>query len=511
MRTLLLVLAVLTAPAVAAGAQETDAPDGTRIAIADVSGIPVDQLSAPLRADIDALVGTTIMSERLAALVTRIEDEKPDAVAAARRTLQPDGDAHVTFVVARINDDPELLANINARYVIESVSVAGSVREEFFKQPVRDQLHAVVGQRLDPQEAERLTHLLASNLPRLSGFEVKRRFERGSQQGQIRLIFDVSLSGDWGKDMVMLGGPLAIPRQPKIVYHAYQGWSALVNFPITINRTTLSFGLAIANEDDLLEQYSGFRFRFGRTHVGTNRLGVSVDVSRFTQSWRDATLSAVAADSSIPAPYEKRVTLDPRVTIKPIRSVGLTAGLLLASLDPLGVGASAVDSAAILGASTNRQWITGGARHYVSAGYELHAASSGTSSDYDYTRHQVSAAYDYTQRRNGFHAKWLFGRARGDVPMFERFALGDTNTLRGWNKFDLSPAGGTRMFHQSLEYRYGVAGVFLDAGSVWTATGSADTKYSIGAGLQDFRGFLTIAVPLQADDRRVVFMMGLRF
>ena len=67
------------------------------------------------------------------------------------------------------------------------------------------------------------------------------------------------------------------------------------------------------------------------------------------------------------------------------------------------------------------------------------------------------------------------------------------------------------MFHQSLEYRYGVAGVFLDAGSVWTATGSADTKYSIGAGLQDFRGFLTIAVPLQADDRRVVFMMGLRF
>ena len=35
----------------------------------------------------------------------------------------------------------------------------------------------------------------------------------------------------------------------------------------------------------------------------------------------------------------------------------------------------------------------------------------------------------------------LAGTISGRAPLFERFALGDTRTLRGWNKFDVDQWG----------------------------------------------------------------------
>src|SRR6478735_1117317 len=46
------------------------------------------------------------------------------------------------------------------------------------------------------------------------------------------------------------------------------------------------------------------------------------------------------------------------------------------------------------------------------------------------------------------------GILNGDAPLFERFTLGDSSTLRGWSKFDLAPVGGTRVAHGSLEYTF---------------------------------------------------------
>ena len=105
MRTLLFLLALLVVPssalAHATGAQATngqaatapatDAPEGTRIAIAGVigpSGTPetnqklFDSLSAELRGEIGSLVGTPIVRDKLDAIALRIETEKPDMVAA---------------------------------------------------------------------------------------------------------------------------------------------------------------------------------------------------------------------------------------------------------------------------------------------------------------------------------------------------------------------------------------------------------------------------------------------
>ena len=55
------------------------------------------------------------------------------------------------------------------------------------------------------------------------------------------------------------------------------------------------------------------------------------------------------------------------------------------------------------------------------------------------------------------------------APLFERFTLGDSATLVGWDKYDIAPAGGDRVVYSSIEYRYTGLALFLDVGSVWDA------------------------------------------
>jgi outer membrane protein assembly factor BamA len=202
--------------------------------------------------------------------------------------------------------------------------------------------------------------------------------------------------------------------------------------------------------------------------------------------------------------------LNPEVTVRLWPHLGVSGGLMATWLDSLTPGTTSQVNAITFGLSSGRRWVTDAGTHTLSGSYELHAAP-GFNGDLDYTRHLVTGKYHLRQGRSTLIGDVRFGRATGDVPLFDRFVVGDTNTLRGWNKFDLNPAGGTRMSYQSVEYRYWFLGVFLDAGSVWDASGHADTKYSTGFGLQDDHAFITVAFPLEDTDHAVTFMMGLRF
>ena len=46
------------------------------------------------------------------------------------------------------------------------------------------------------------------------------------------------------------------------------------------------------------------------------------------------------------------------------------------------------------------------------------------------------------------------------VPLYQPHS----KTLRGWDKFDISPVAGNRMFYGSLEYRYAGVGMFANYG-----------------------------------------------
>jgi outer membrane protein assembly factor BamA len=99
----------------------------------------------------------------------------------------------------------------------------------------------------------------------------------------------------------------------------------------------------------------------------------------------------------------------------------------------------------------------------------------------------------------------------GHAPLFERFALGDSATLRGWNKFDLDPVGGSRVIHGSIDYRYAFFHAFYDTGAVWDRTQDREQKQSAGVGFK-VEGFqLAVAFPIRAGHTEPVFLAGMNF
>jgi hypothetical protein len=500
--TLLLLILVLGAPWQAARAQDVEARDGAIIESVDLRGLPRDSLSPGLRRELDALTGEPLDPRRLTEIAARIEGEHPDVVAAVRSVARPDDRARVIFLAARISDDGSLVENINARYTVESVEIRG-VPEADISRSLRVRLQTLVGRRLDHDEADELNDLLEDERP---DFTVERRISRGSERGRIRVVFEFSERE----------GTRWIPFTPtrsKFVYHSEQGWSGALDIPMGGRDHRVTAGFAFSNNDDLVEEYSGVRVAFESRRLATERLGARVEVARFNNTWRESTLFALAADPAIPEPYRTRVTIEPSVTFGLTPNVRVTGGVSLSELESLERSPeSLMASSVVTRVDYDQRWYRrDDVAQRVEASYELRTSAEALESDLSYRRHLARVRYRYTHRRNTVIAGVAFGGITGGAPLFERFTLGDSTTLRGWNKFDLAPAGGNRLFHSSLEYRYHGIGAFLDGGSVWDHNGEMRFRLSSGFGVQTNNAFVTLAFPLNADDLNVTFTMGVRF
>jgi|RhiMethySRZTD1v2_1073278.scaffolds.fasta_scaffold106613_2 hypothetical protein len=501
MRTLALLVLLLGLSFVQANAQEADAPEGAIIDSVEMSGFSPYSLSPGLQKEFDSLVGSPLNRERLNQLVSRIEGEQPEMVAAVRSVVRPDSKAHVIFLVARISEDTDLSENINARYVVESVDLEGPSSD--VSQQLRDDLQRLVGKRLDTEEADRLKERLEKELP---GRDVARRISKGSESGRIRVVFEI-IEQPWI--------PFA-PTRSKLIYHAQQGWSGVLDIPITSSRSRHRFtaGVVFNDIDELIEEYSGFRLGFESRKIGTDKLGVRLDFARFNDTWEDATLSALALNPGIPEPYRNRLTFEPAVTFAFSPSVRLTGGVSLSDMESL---MHAPDSqkanAWVAGVSADHTWRSDDGRSQQTAegSYSLRAAADELDSDLIYKRHFGQARYRYEQGRSEAIGSISLGYVSGEPPLFERFSLGNSTTLRGFDKYDIAPAGGERMFHSSIEYRYAHVAVFFDTGSVWDRDADAKIRYSTGFGVHGDNFFLTLGFPLNGDDASPIFMMGVRF
>jgi len=501
MRTLALLVLLLGLPCVAANAQESDAPEGAIVDSVEMSGFSPYSLSPGLQKEMDTLVGAPLRRERLNELVSRIEGEQPEMVAAVRSVARPDGKAHVIFLVARISDDTDLSENINARYIVESVDLEGPVSD--ISQQLRDDLQKLVGKRLDTEEAEQLKERLENELP---GRDVARRISKGSEAGRIRVVFEV-VDEPWIR---------FAPTRSKLVYHSEQGWSGALDIPFSrsSSRHRFTAGFIFNDIDELIEEYSGFRLGFESRKIGTDKLGVRLDFARFNETWEDATLSALALNPTIPEPCRNRLTFEPTVTFAFTPSVRLTGGVSLSDMESL---THAPDSqkanAWVAGISADHTWRAqdGSASQSLEASYGLRAAVEGLDSDLFYKRHLGRASYRYTQGHSEALASISLGYISGQPPLFERFSLGNSTTLRGFDKYDIAPTGGERMFHSSIEYRYHHVGVFFDTGSVWDRDVDAKIRYSTGFGVNNDNFFLLLGFPLNGDDATPIFMTGVRF
>jgi hypothetical protein len=483
-----------------ASAQQTDPPEGATIASAQVSGFDLGKLSPGLQEEIARLQGSALNRARLAEVAARIEEEQPRFVAAVRVAQAPEDEVRVVFVVAHMRDQ-DRRANINARYLIEDVQIRG-IPETDVSAEVRAELQTLVGKPLGSDDVTQLEAKLRDALP---DHEVNRRAIRGSRPGEVRLRFVVNKneSARWLHFE---------PLKSNTVYHSDQGWGAFLDFPIGGRDFRFTPIFAIDNGDDLIEEYSGFGLRFESRKLGTERLGASIEWTSFDQTWRNATLSALDANPLIPGLYDDRSTVTPMIRFAVTQQLSVGGGVSITELEPLaGVPESQSANAAIVAVRYDDQWERAGDSHDLNAVFTLRDASGTLESDFDYTRYLGQAEYEYRRGRHTVQAWGMAGGITGAAPLFERFSLGDSRTLRGWNKYDIAPAGGDRMFYTSLEYKYNGFAFFLDSGSVWDDGTDARVRIAAGVGIHPGPFFMTLGFPLNTDDVRAVFTTGVRF
>lgn len=500
MRTSGLLLTLLVATAQAATDQTPVVPEGTIITAAQVTGFDIDRLSPGLREDIRNLAGTPLTQNRLAALASRIEAERPRHVAAVRAIIDPDGQARVFFVVGR-QEVPDRDDNINARYIVEQADIRG-VPDEELTQALRDDLAALVGKRLDSGEADRLQERLKRELP---GYDVSRRMQRGSQVGRLRIVFEA-------RKMELPQWLRFEALRSNAIFHSDQGWGSILDLGVGDRNIRFTPIVAVDNADDLVEEYSGVGLRFETRKLGTRRLGASLEWSRFDQDWRAATLAALALKPEIPPAYDTRSTFTPLLKLAVSPDLSMAAGVSISELKPLfPATGSQMANAAVASIDFDRRWENGSEpTHRLVGSFGVRAGSAELESDLTYSRYLGQGAYRFDAGRHHFQATGMAGGINGHAPLFERFTLGDSKTLRGWDKYDIAPAGADRMAYTSVEYRYTGVGLFLDIGSVWDPNTERQVRVSTGLGFYAGPAFFVVGFPLNTDSLRAVFTMGLR-
>jgi hypothetical protein len=500
MRTLGLLITLLAVSPQTTAEQKPAVPEGTIITSAQVTGFDIDRLSPGLRQGIRDLAGTPLNQQRLDELARRIEAERPHHVAAVRTVADVGGEARVFFVVGR-QDQPSRDDNINARYIIERAEIDG-VPEDELTPAMRDALAAVVGKRLDSPEADRLREQIERDF---SGHDISRRIRRGSESGRIRLRYEVRKREPpaWLDFESLRSG---------VIFHSEQGWGSYLDLALGYRNVRVTPIVAIDNADDLVEEYSGYGLRVEARRLGTRRLGASFEWTRFEPDWEQPTLDAFATRPDLPSLYERRSTITPLVKFAFTPDLSAAAGVSISELEPLAsTGSSQSANAFVASLEYDRGWgATSNGSHRVEAAFGIRAGSHELESDLSYRKYLGRGVYRFGLGRHQVQVTGMAGGITGDAPIFERFTLGDSRTLRGWNKYDIAPVGGDRLIYSSLEYRYRGLALFLDSGSVWDAEAERRVRVSTGFGFHAGPAFLTVGFPLNTDDVTAVVALGLR-
>jgi hypothetical protein len=264
------------------------------------------------------------------------------------------------------------------------------------------------------------------------------------------------------------------------------------------------------------------------TKVGTEHLGLALHYSRYHDRWQPATV--LASSTGV---YRERNTFEPMVTIALDSRLRLTAGVSVSELEMQYPSIHRANANAAVGRLTfQNNWRTPDARHLLRADYDLRAGNREMDSDFVYTRHLVHAQYGFGSGHNRLLLSFQAGTISGNAPLFERFSLGDTTTLRGWNKFDVAPLGGNRMIHSTLQYgiggpRFGIwtdngtrtsvgfgFHVFYDVGAVGDRGAPIQTRHSAGFGFGSPSSsgfFIELGFPIRSERVQAIFSTGFRF
>jgi hypothetical protein len=388
--------------------------------------------------------------------------------------------------------------NVNSRYQVESVSVVG-VPEAKVSQALRDDMQKLVGAKYDPEAAEKLAGRLRKEL---HGYTVAMKVKRGEHPESVKVVFEAERVRQRSFDI----------KLAPFLYSTKDGFSGALVPGFETHHNYISAGV-FSSADELLERNSGVMLRYEHRKVGTSLVQIGVEYDYYWPDFQPETEDALAASPWVPGTYETREVFAPSVSFLPIPDIKLTFGasfqtLAMESPTPHDMAAHSFTFTVQFRRKMGHRH---GLHHSIAADYGLRQATTRLESDFLYTRQFVSADYTLGTRHQAFMFRFQGGRITGQPPLFERFSIGNTATLRGWDKFDVAPLGGTRLIYGSLEYRYYPFQLFYDFGKVWDPGQVVEFKHSVGIGLAWKNGFfMSLGVPLKYHGITPVFMIGFR-
>jgi hypothetical protein len=390
--------------------------------------------------------------------------------------------------------------NVNTRYDVESATLSG-IRQSSVSQGLRDDMQKLVGRKYDPDAAEAIARRLRDEL---DGYRVSVKVRRGDEAEHLKVIFLAERV--WDRRFDLRGSPLLFTNE--------DGFSLSLVPSFETHHNVFSFGY-VTDANDLLERNTGWVVRYENRNVGTSAVQVGVEYDYFHPSFQPETEAALIATPVVPGIYRTREVFAPSISVLPVRDIKLTFGASFQTLNmqyPMPYDQAA--HAFTFGAQYRKEARPRhGLRHSISIDYGLRDGTSHLESDFRYTRQRVAGDYTLGVAHHEFAWHFEGGHLSGAAPLFERFSIGSATTLRGWDKFDVAPAGGSRLLYGSLAYRYRPLELFYDFGTAWDpALGqSADWKHSVGIGVTAKSGFfMSIGVPCRFHGVTPVFLFGLR-
>jgi Omp85 superfamily domain len=394
--------------------------------------------------------------------------------------------------------------NVNARYTVESVILSGkgwttNLRSETTDKislGLRHELVALIGQKLNPSSLDSL----AANLKKeLSAREVTHRIVRAQNPEEVRVEFEVKsakVSADLNLD--------------QFVYDSKQGWSGSGAAGLTVGQHSFSLGL-VSDGDWLNERYAGFRGHYEDKRLLNDRISFRFQVESYHDQWNTATLTALAEHPSVTSgAYRARQNFQPSITISLAKPLSLEVGARVERFeneDPA-VGTEG-SNALITTLRYHRRFDDSDNQQDLDADLSLHAATRALGSDFVYSMRTAGVRYQFRHGKHTVTDNVWTGMILGRAPLSDRFVMGNTYYLRGWNKYEIDPLGGNRAVHNSVEYRYGPLQLFYDAGAIWDAGQQATPRQSLGFGLHESVFSLAVAFPVRSGHIEPIFMMGI--
>lgn len=409
-------------------------------------------------------------------------------------------------------------SNANRQYVIESVSISGvevaRFRDSKLSPTLRRRLANLIGARCDMSAIGDLAGKLRTTLHLQ---DVHERLLRGSSPDRVRVDFE-AVRKDAAFD-------LAVPR---FLYSANQGWTAELDANARFRTQSISIGLG-SNGDDLTERYTGFSARYEDSHVFSDRIRFAVDFEGYHDLWNPATRVAIADQTLSTQPasntfalYRNRRNIAPALTFALSRdlSVSIGASFEKMQLETPATGRDAGNNEVSANAVTaevdfGHTAEDGATLERWDGKYGLRLATHELGSDYVYLRHSVSLRYEWKSGRHLVVERLMAGAITGQAPLFERFVLGNSSTLQGFNRYNIDPVGGNRMIHDSVSYglqlQQGTPEVFYDTGIVGNGDHLGKLRHSVGVGFRQGIFNVATAFPLCQGRFAAVFMAGMNY